>query len=64
MNTLLVMAAGLGKRYGDLKQMDAMGPHGETVLDYSVFDAMQAGFGRVVRRASAEAITIGDGIIP
>jgi hypothetical protein len=54
MNTLLVMAAGLGKRYGDLKQMDAMGPHGETVLDYSVFDAMQAGFGRVVFVIRAE----------
>ena len=48
MATLLVMAAGLGSRYGSLKQMDAMGPHGETVLDYSVFDAMRAGFHRVV----------------
>jgi len=54
MNTLLVMAAGLGKRYGDLKQMDAMGPHGETVLDYSVFDAMRAGFERVVFVIRAE----------
>jgi len=54
MSTLLVMAAGLGKRYGDLKQMDAMGPHGETVLDYSVFDAVQAGFGRVVFVIRAE----------
>ena len=42
------MAAGMGSRYGSLKQMDAMGPHGETVLDYSVFDAMRAGFRRVV----------------
>ena len=42
------MAAGMGSRYGRLKQMDAMGPHGETVLDYSVFDAMRAGFRRVV----------------
>lgn len=48
MTTLLVLAAGLGSRYGSLKQMDAMGPHGETVLDYSVFDAMRAGFRRVV----------------
>ena len=48
MTTLLVMAAGLGSRYGRLKQMDAMGPHGETVLDYSVFDALRAGFRRVV----------------
>jgi dTDP-glucose pyrophosphorylase len=48
MTTLLVLAAGLGSRYGSLKQMDAMGPLGETVLDYSVFDAMRAGFRRVV----------------
>ncbi|MCX6873382.1 MAG: nucleotidyltransferase [Verrucomicrobia bacterium] len=46
--TLLVLAAGMGSRYGGLKQMDPMGPHGETVLDYSVFDAICAGFGRVV----------------
>ena len=46
--TLLVLAAGMGSRYGGLKQMDPMGPHGETVLDYSVFDAIRAGFGRVV----------------
>ena len=54
MTTLLVMAAGLGKRYGDLKQMEAMGPHGETVLDYSVYDAMLAGFRRVVFVIRAE----------
>lgn len=46
--TLLVLAAGMGSRYGGLKQMDPMGPSGETVLDYSVFDALRAGFGRVV----------------
>ena len=46
--TLLVLAAGMGSRYGGLKQMDEMGPHGETVLDYSVFDAIRAGFGRVI----------------
>lgn len=46
--TLLVLAAGMGSRYGGLKQMDPMGPHGETVLDYSVFDAIRAGFGKVV----------------
>ena len=46
--TLLVLAAGMGSRYGGLKQVDPMGPHGETVLDYSVFDAIRAGFGRVV----------------
>jgi NDP-sugar pyrophosphorylase family protein len=46
--TLVVLAAGMGSRYGGLKQMDPMGPNGETVLDYSVFDAIRAGFGRVV----------------
>jgi hypothetical protein len=46
--TLLVLAAGMGSRYGGLKQMDPMGPNGETVLDYSVYDAIRAGFGRVV----------------
>jgi hypothetical protein len=46
--TLIVLAAGMGSRYGGLKQMDPMGPNGETVLDYSVFDALRAGFGRVV----------------
>ena len=46
--TLLVLAAGMGSRYGGLKQMDPMGPNGETVLDYSVFDAIRAGFGKVV----------------
>jgi hypothetical protein len=46
--TLLVLAAGMGSRYGGLKQIDPMGPHGETVLDYSVFDAIRAGFGKVV----------------
>lgn len=46
--TLLVLAAGMGSRYGGLKQMDPMGPNGETILDYSVFDAIRAGFGKVV----------------
>ncbi len=46
--TLLILAAGMGNRYGSLKQLDAMGPNGETVLDYSVYDAIQAGFGKVV----------------
>ncbi|MFZ4768103.1 MAG: nucleotidyltransferase family protein [Roseimicrobium sp.] len=46
--TLLILAAGMGSRYGGLKQLDPMGPHGETVLDYSVFDALRAGFGKVV----------------
>jgi hypothetical protein len=46
--TLLVLAAGMGSRYGGLKQIDPMGPSGETLLDYSVFDAIRAGFDRVV----------------
>jgi hypothetical protein len=46
--TLLVLAAGMGSRYGGLKQLDAVGPNGETLLDYSVHDAIRAGFSRVV----------------
>ncbi|MEI6286139.1 MAG: sugar phosphate nucleotidyltransferase [Bacillota bacterium] len=46
--TLVVMAAGMGSRYGGLKQLDAIGPHGETVMDYSIFDAIRAGFTKVV----------------
>lgn len=46
--TLLVMAAGLGSRYGGLKQMDPIGPNGEFILDYTVYDAVRAGFDRVV----------------
>ncbi len=46
--SLLVLAAGLGSRYGGIKQMDPVGPHGEFILDYSVFDAWRAGFKRVV----------------
>ena len=46
--TLLVLAAGMGSRYGGLKQLDPVGPSGETMLDYAVFDARRAGFGRVV----------------
>ena len=46
--TLLVLAAGMGSRYGGLKQLDPMGPNGEVVLDYSVYDAIRAGFGKVV----------------
>ena len=48
MPSLLILAAGLGSRYGGLKQMDPVGPGGETILDYAVFDAIRAGFGRVV----------------
>ncbi|MEO5958788.1 MAG: sugar phosphate nucleotidyltransferase [Opitutaceae bacterium] len=46
--TLVVLAAGMGSRYGGLKQIDPVGPSGETVLDYAVFDARRAGFARVV----------------
>ena len=46
--TLFVLAAGMGSRYGGLKQLDGVGPHGETIMDYSIYDAMRAGFGKVV----------------
>lgn len=46
--TLLILAAGLGSRYGGVKQMDPIGQSGENIIDYSVFDAIRAGFGRVV----------------
>ncbi len=46
--TLLIMAAGMGSRFGGLKQMQGVGPGGETLLDYSIFDALRAGFGKVV----------------
>ena len=45
---LLVLAAGLGRRYGGLKQIEPIGPGGETIMDYSVYDALRAGFGRLV----------------
>ena len=48
--TLLILAAGMGSRYGGLKQLDQMGPHGETILDYSVKYAAEAGYGKVVLR--------------
>ena len=46
--TLIILAAGMGSRYGGLKQMDGVGPNGETILDYSVYDAIRGGFGKVV----------------
>jgi len=64
MPSLLVLAAGMGSRYGGLKQLDPMGPAGETVLDYSVFDAIRAGFDRVIfviREDFAEAFREGIG---
>lgn len=46
--TLFVLAAGMGSRYGGLKQLDGVGPSGETIMDYSIFDALRGGFGKVV----------------
>lgn len=46
--TLLILAAGMGSRYGGLKQLDQIGPSGETLMDYSIYDAKRAGFGKVV----------------
>lgn len=46
--TLLILAAGLGSRYGGVKQIDKIGPSGESIIDYSVYDAIRAGFGKVV----------------
>ena len=46
--TLVILAAGMGSRYGGLKQVDPVGPNGETIMDYSVYDALRAGFGNVV----------------
>ena len=46
--TLFLLAAGMGSRYGGLKQLDGLGPHGETIMDYSIYDAIQAGFGKLV----------------
>jgi UTP-glucose-1-phosphate uridylyltransferase len=46
--TLVILAAGMGSRYGGLKQLDEVGPNGEAIIDYSLYDAIQAGFGKVV----------------
>src|SRR5512136_1927262 len=46
--TLIVLAAGIGSRYGGLKQLEPVGPSGELIIDYSVYDALRAGFGTVV----------------
>ena len=46
--TLVLLAAGMGSRYGGLKQLDGLGPNGETIMDYSIFDAIKAGFGKIV----------------
>ena len=65
--TLVVMAAGMGSRYGGLKQMDPIGPNGEFILDYTIFDAVKAGFRKVVfviKEENLEAFqeTVGDRI--
>ena len=46
--SLLVMAAGMGSRFGGLKQIEPVGPHGEVILEYSVYDAVEAGFDKVI----------------
>src|SRR5574344_517088 len=46
--TLFVLAAGMGSRYGGLKQLDGLGPNGETIMDYSIFDAIRGNFGKIV----------------
>ncbi len=46
--TLLILAAGMASRYGSMKQIEGFGPDGETIMDYSIYDAIQAGFGKVV----------------
>ncbi|MCF8357968.1 MAG: nucleotidyltransferase [Prolixibacteraceae bacterium] len=46
--TLVILAAGMGSRYGGLKQLDEIGPNGEAIIDYSLYDAIRAGFGKVV----------------
>lgn len=65
--TLLIMAAGLGSRYGGNKQIDHIGPHGEILLEYSIYDAVAAGFDKVVfviKRSMADTFRelIGDKI--
>ena len=46
--TLFLLAAGMGSRYGGLKQLDGLGPNGETIMDYSIYDAINSGFGKLV----------------
>lgn len=56
--TLLVLAAGIGSRYGGVKQIDGFGPHGETIMDYSLFDAIRAGFTKVIFIVREEILEI------
>jgi choline kinase len=56
--TLLILAAGMASRYGSMKQIDGFGPHGETIIDYSIYDAIKAGFGKIsfiIREEFADA---------
>lgn len=56
--TLLILAAGMGSRYGGLKQVDPVGPYGEAIIDYSIYDAIRAGYGKiifVIRKSFADA---------
>ena len=65
--TLLVLAAGMGSRYGSLKQMDGVGPNNEAIIDYSVYAALRAGFGKVViviRRSRSSRPTVSAGASP
>ena len=58
--TLIILAAGMGSRYGSLKQIDAVGPSGEAIIDYSIYDAIRAGFGKlvfVIRKELEELLT-------
>jgi CTP:molybdopterin cytidylyltransferase MocA len=54
--TLLILAAGMGSRYGSLKQVDRFGPSGETIVEYSIYDAMRAGFGKIVMVVRSEFV--------
>src|SRR6187402_2214535 len=56
--TLLVLAAGMGSRYGGIKQIDGFGPNGETIMDYSLFDAVRAGFTKIVFIVREEILEI------
>ena len=56
--TLVIMAAGMGSRYGGLKQIEPVGPNGEFIIDYSVYDAIKAGFNKVVFIIKKEKITL------
>ena len=56
--TLFLLAAGMGSRYGGLKQLDGLGPNGETIMDYSIYDAINAGFGKLVFAKTLNRISV------